>query len=978
MAWLRNMLLSSVVVLGILLFPLVGGANAPTGTEGENAGVPIRPQPEAQKGGMTPLLSQGEWAHTRSDLPPDPQAVFGRLPNGFRLVLLPNAKPKDRTSLHLIIRTGSMHEKNEERGLAHFLEHMLFNGSTHFAPGELVKYFQKIGMQFGPDANARTGFYETVYDINLPTSDRQSLQEALLVMHDYAQGALLLTSEIERERGIILAEKRQRDSADYRAYVASLNFELAGTRFPDRLPIGTEDVIKTADRSVFKEFYDAWYRPDNMILVMVGDFDVELARQLVEGQFAKMAARAPARSLPAVGEVSHAGLKSFYHYEAELGSTSVALQVLEHKPRPRDDAHYQQQLIEEQLASQIIRNRLKRKINQSGSPITDASAGSGIFLRQVRYGYISADCPPAQWQAALLLIESTLRQALEFGFNDNELQRVKNDYLAGLEQAVSQADTRNSSHLARELIHSISNDRVFRSPAQRQTFAKPVIENVTAARLHERLRDIWETDHRLILVSGNALIVSQAETPEEQILAVFNQSRQVAVRPPVDQSGVTFPYLPVPLHSGTIAAEDEHADIGVSMVRFENGVRLNFKTTDFSRDEVQFVLSFGKGRKGLTPDQAALAAVVDDVVNESGLGRFNADEMAHALAGKKTEVQFSLREDRFTFSGRSTPEEIELLFQLIYAHIRDPAFRSQAWELAYNRYRQTYLSMRQSVDGVLNLYGWRFLSGDDHRFGKPTMDALTGVSLADMEKWVGTALETGELELSVVGDIERERVVQLAARYLGSLPNRKRHNPEQHPQPGPVFPVARQMEVPVPSKIEKALLVMAFPTDDIWDIQRTRRLNILAEIVSERLRIRIREKLGAAYSVGAYSIPSRTYPGYGLFLIHVPLAPQSLDRVRSEIQSIIWELRQGGVSLDELQRALEPTLTGIRDRFRENGYWLNTVLAGASWHPEQLEWSRSILSDYASITKEDIEFMIERYLDISLRAILKAQSAERP
>ena len=195
------------------------------------------------------------WPHSHSDLAPDPQAVFGRLDNGFRYVVLPNAKPKDRVSLHLVVLAGSIDETDDQRGIAHFLEHMLFNGSTHFPPGELVKYFQKIGMQFGPDANARTGFFDTVYDINLPASDRQSLEEALLVMQDYAEGALLLPSEIDRERGVILAEKRLRDSADYRAYVASLDFELKGTLFPERLPIGSAPIIESADRPVLKAFY---------------------------------------------------------------------------------------------------------------------------------------------------------------------------------------------------------------------------------------------------------------------------------------------------------------------------------------------------------------------------------------------------------------------------------------------------------------------------------------------------------------------------------------------------------------------------------------------------------------------------------------------------------------------------------------------------------------------------------------------------
>ena len=980
MAWRKIGLICAAVVLLVSLGPPSAFPTKPTraADNGVTRGV-LRSGGMEQRVKSTPVTPSGYWPHEQSDLLPDPQALFGRLTNGFRYVLLPNAKPKDRTRLHLVIQTGSLHETDEERGVAHFLEHMLFNGSTHFPPGELVKYFQKIGMQFGPDANAHTGFYETVYDINLPTSNRHSLQEALQVIQDYAEGALLLPSEIDRERGVILAEKRTRDSADYRAYVASLKFELAGTLFPDRLPIGTEEVIRSADQSVFKAFYDTWYRPDNMILVMVGDFDPALAKTLVETQFSAMVARrTPAKDKLVVGQVGHEGLKTFYHHEAELGSTSVTLQVLKHIPPRPDNAEDQQQQIEEQLANQILRNRLNRRINQADSPITDASAGSGIFLRQTRYGYISADCQPDEWQDALALIEQTLRQALDYGFNEDELERVKKDYLTGLDHAVAQAETRESDTLARELIHAVSDDKVFRSPAQEKAFAAPIVAAATPKDLQDRLRTVWGEKHRLVLVSGNVEIVSPSGTPEDQIAAVFNQSKAVAVSRPVETQQLAFPYLERPLREGRIAEQQVYADIDVSLIRFENDIRLNFKSTDFTADEVQFVLSFGEGRAGVPLDKAALAALADDAINESGLGRLDKEALARALAGKKTEIQFGIRDDRFTLEGSSAPEEMELVFQLLQAYIEDPAFREDAWHLAFNRYRQTYLSMRQSVDGAMDLYGWRFLSGGDRRFGSPSLDELEGLSVADVKKWVGAGLRRGPMELSVVGDVDRETIVRLAALYLGSLPERRKNEPGTNDRTGPIFPVARQMDVPVMSQIKKAQLVMAFPTDDIWDIGRSRRLNILAEIVSERLRLGVREKLGAAYSPGAYNWPSRTYPGYGLFIIYIPLAPEALDIVSAEVKAICLDIRQNGVSPEELQRALEPTLTGIKDRFRENGYWLNTVLAGASRHPVQLEWCRTITTDYAGIQKEDIERLAYQYLDLSKLAVVQVISLGVP
>ena len=235
-----------------------------------------------------------QWPQTKSDLKPDPDLVFGRLKNGFRYVLMNNKEPADRVSMHLNVQAGSLQESEKQRGLAHFLEHMLFEGTTHFPSGELVKYFQSIGMQFGPDANAHTGFAETVYDVLLPDGKKTSLEQALIVMQDYAEGALLLESEVAQERGVVLAEKRTRDSVGYRTFVATANFQFANTRIVRRLPIGIESVLKSADRRRVKAYYDTFYRPERMMLVMVGDFNIDVAQTLIADRFAGLKARAPA------------------------------------------------------------------------------------------------------------------------------------------------------------------------------------------------------------------------------------------------------------------------------------------------------------------------------------------------------------------------------------------------------------------------------------------------------------------------------------------------------------------------------------------------------------------------------------------------------------------------------------------------------------------------------------------------------------
>ncbi len=268
------------------------------------------------------------WPHEQSDLKPDPSVVFGRLDNGFRYVLKNNTEPKNRVAMSLNIQAGSLNETDEQRGIAHFLEHMLFNGTTHFPPGKLVEYFQSIGMNFGGDTNAHTGYDETVYDIILPNGNRGDIEKGLLVFSDYARGALLLQSEIDRERGVILAEKRSRDSAGYRAHVKETEFTMQGTLLPLRMPIGILKTISGANHAIMKNFYDAWYRPENMVLVMVGDFDPQSVQPLIEKQFANLTEAGEKPECPDIGQMIRDDLEFFYHYESEMGITEISIESM--------------------------------------------------------------------------------------------------------------------------------------------------------------------------------------------------------------------------------------------------------------------------------------------------------------------------------------------------------------------------------------------------------------------------------------------------------------------------------------------------------------------------------------------------------------------------------------------------------------------------------------------------------------------------
>ena len=913
-----------------------------------------------------------QWPFENSDLHPDPAIVFRKLSNGFRYVLMENHHPKNRVSMHLFVQTGSLNESDTQQGLAHFLEHMLFDGSTHFKPSEMVKFFQNIGMAFGPDANAHTGYNDTVYDILLPKGDKESLKKGLLVMKDFAQGALLLPSEIERERRVVLAEKRTRDSASYRTYVDQLRFELPNSRISKRLPIGKEKILKKADRRQLKIFYDTWYRPDKMILILVGDFDPSLAEKLIESQFTTITPRAPPKAEPGLGEINHKGIKAFYHFEKESGNTTVSIEILK-KILPEPDSYdFRKNELIRDIANRMVKHRLDTLVMKPDTPFTSASIDSGIFLKRVKYADISADCDPKNWKRSFFIIEQTLRQALEFGFTPSELTRVKKDFLSELDEAAKKESTRDSEKLAREIIVSLNTNRVFMSPRQEKELYTPIINDVTLKDVHKIFKNIWASEHRLLLVTGNAKLLDK--NPEKEILDSYNESLRVAVTKPAAEKAVVFPYLSKPETKARIIRAKTIQDLGITQVDFSNGVRLNLKKTDFKADQVLISVGFGRGRSTEPPNLPGLALLTENIINESGLGALEKDELERALAGRNTSVVFHVDENRFSFDGETVSSEISLLFQLLYAHMVDPGFRKEAYDLSLRRFSQKYKALSRSIDGAMVVFGRRFLAGGDSRFGLPDDDTYQKLTLEEVKSWIKPLMGNDDIEISVVGDFDIDAVTRLTALYFGSLPLHRIHDkPEESKRLK--FPSGRLQTISVQTKIPKGMIVVAYPTEDIWNISRTRRLSLLSEIISDRLRVKIREKLGAAYSTFAFNRPSRAYPGYGVLQARVYIDPQKSGIIIKAVKETVSSIAENGVTQDELNRAQKPILTSIKDMLQKNHYWLETVLSGSKIHPMQIQWSRSILKDYAAITKEMETNIAKKYLknDLAATIIVKPQ-----
>lgn len=897
------------------------------------------------------------WPQDNSDLQPDPALLFGQLPNGLRYVLMANREPRDRVALYLNVQAGSLHETEQQRGVAHFLEHMLFNGTTHYPPGTLVKYFQSQGMGFGGDTNARTGFGETVYNLLLPTGDTKVLAEGFKVLADYARGALLLEQEVERERGVILAEKRTRDSAASRVSKEQLRFDFAGTLAAQRDPIGTEEVLQSADSHLLRAFYDRWYRPENMIVVVVGAIDPQQTVHLLTQAMVGLRAGGETGPCPEMGTVKEEGTDTLVLMEPELGYTALALTtVFNHSPRP-DTLAWELEQLRQYVAVSLLTNRLQQLEQQPGSPLAQSRAYGGFFLRRYGYATLTARVEQNKWREGVTMVQTALRQVLKEGFSETELVRGKKEVAALLDKAVQTAPSRDSRQLAEDIIRKINNDEVVLSPAQELALYGPALQKMTLSEVNETVRQLWKHPRRLVELVGVVEPGLSSAQAKQQLEELYQANEVKPVPAWVVLQPAPFPYLTTPATPAKIISHHHNTAIGVEQVMLNNGISLNIKSTNFQAKQLLLSAQFGKGKLAEPVD--GLALVTESFMRESGVGKLTRAQLTEALAGTNIALEFKVGPESFSFNGSGLRDELTTVLQLLRHRLQDPVFSPESFRRSHESLRRMYDQLNSSVEGVFQVQGERFFYGTGKEYGLPTWEQVEKIRLAQIRQWLEPALSREALEINVVGDVDPQEVIRQVALIFS---DDQRTVNKMASVPEPVFPAGKQQILSVASSTDKAMLSVAWRSTDFWDIGRTRRLNLLAAVLDDRLREQIRENLGATYAPQVVSLPSRAYMGFGVMKSSMIVAPQQASALAKVIQDTAASLGDKGVSSDELHRALEPALTSIKDIKRNNRYWLESVLNLSGRHPQQLQWPLTISEDFAAIQADELTALAREYL----------------
>ena len=903
-----------------------------------------------------PVASAPVWPFEASDLPVDPGYTFGRLDNGMRYIIRRNATPAGTALVRMRIASGALAETDTERGLSHYLEHMAFNGSTGIPEGEMIKLLEREGLAFGADTNASTGFEAITYMLNLPRNDDALLDTALMLMRETASELTISEDAVTRERGVILAERRDRAGFALRNYEDNAAFIAPGALYANRLPIGTLEVLEAATAAQIRALYNRTYTPSNTVLVIVGDFPVDRVEAAIRTRFADWR-RAPAPAKPVAGpiDVTRKGLADI-HIDPALAE-SVTISRLAAWRDERDTLANRRAASLRGIGYAIINRRLARLARSADAPFRGASFASGDIFEDARITSLSVSSADGEWKKGVLAATREVNQALRHGFTQTELDEQLANIRTGLENAVKAAGTRSNAVFVSAALALVSDERVPTTPEWALAeFARLMPEITPQAVWQAVLTDAARMEEPLIRFEGRTAPVGGGAA----LRSAFTEAMALPITAPIETGPLAFGYSDFGT-PGTVVSDSVEPRLALRTIRFANGVRLTIKKTDVRKDRISFSMAVDGGDLMNTAD-APLRTYLASALASGGLGKHSQDELSSVLAGRSVSFGLSGDTDAFTSGGTTTPRDLLLQMQVLAATLTDPGYRSEGVERFRKNIDNFFNTLDSTPGRALAAASGAIISDNDPRFSLQPKEAFFALDYGALRAAIGDRLLHGAIEIALAGDLDEDAAIAAVAATLGALPQREAaFNPRTENRTRTFTSIRGERALTHKGEPDQALLQWQWPTTDDSDLGETLRLDLLSRIVRLELTDRLREELGQAYSPSAGSQPSHYYPGYGTFIIGASVAADQVAASRTALESLIADLRSAPMDADVIARARKPYLEEYGNILKDLGGWI-TIAARTQSEPQRLDRFVAAPSLMAAITPGDIHQTALKYL----------------
>lgn len=865
---------------------------------------------------------QSPAADLTQQMPLDPQITIGKLPNGLRYYIRANKRPEGRAELRLVVKAGSILEDDDQQGLAHFVEHMAFNGTKHFPKHELISFIESLGMRFGADVNAYTSFDETVYKLQVPTDKPGTMDRALEILEDWAHNITFDPAEIESERGVVMEEWRSRRGAGMRTLEKVFPILLKGSRYAERLPIGKPEIIQGAKPERLKKFYTDWYRPDLMAVVAVGDFDKAAVEKLITTHFAPIPANTAPRPVPTYDIPDRPGTGYAISTDKETTNTTVEVETLLPARRQGSVGYYRQKTVD-RLFSGMLSARFAELAQKPDAPFVGAFAGRGDFVgRTMEASSLIALVKEDGIERGLDALLSETERVARFGFTETELTRQKQNLLRGYEQLVAETENRLSDSRADEYIRNFLKNESLPTAEDEYALQQRFLPGITLPEINKLATEWFPDRNRIVMVSASqkgGLVIPD----EAKLAAVIKASTAKELKPYLDSvgTGALLESIPAP---GSITRTTTKDAIGITEWVLSNGAKVVLKPTTFRADEIMFRATSPGGTSLASDKDYVPASTASQLITAGGVGKFTNIELQKLLSGKVASASPYIGELEEGLSGTSARKDLETMFQLIYLRFTQPRADQNAFSVQASQMKTILANQTAGPDYAFYDALSTTMSQNHLRRRLPTSATVDEWNLdKSLSFYKDRFADASDFTFVFVGSFDLATMKPLVERYLATLPsiNRKEMWKDVGVQT-PTGVIEKKVEKGIEPK-SQAAIVFSGPFE--FDVPHQAAIRAMTEILQTRLLETIREELGGTYSISAnFAYHKSPRPEYSIF-IQFGCAPDRTAALVKRVFEEIEKFRSGGPTEKQIKDEKEALARDFENNSKQNNYLLEQL-----------------------------------------------------
>jgi zinc protease len=886
---------------------------------------------------------------------------IGKLSNGLTYYIRNNKKPEDKVELRLVVNVGSILEDDDQLGLAHFMEHMNFNGTKHFQKNDLIDYLQSIGVKFGADLNAYTSFDETVYILPIPSDDPIKLDKGFQILEDWAHNALLENEEIDKERGVVLEEYRLGRGADERMLQNYLPKVLYGSKYANRLPIGTKDILENFDYETLKRFYKDWYRPDLMAVIAVGDMNVDTLEEKIKSHFGNIPSTETPRKREVFKVPNHQETWVAIESDKEAPFSRVQILFKDNGDTQNEEtlSDYKNTMIKS-LFTQMINNRLDELRNSENPPfVYGASYHGGTWAKtKEAYQSFAMTSETGQLEGLKALLEENER-VKRFGFYKGEFERAKENILARLEKGYKDKDKTESNSIVGEYIRHFLSDEPIPGISWEYAFQKEHLPSIQLSEVNSVIGNYLKDENRVIVITGPEK-EDVTKVTENQVLELLKSVENTELEPYNDRDVATSLITELP-KMGSIISTTKDDILATTTLVLSNGATVTYKKTDFKNDEILFnAFSYGGTSLYSTEDYLS-TALANRGLTEAGVNNFDITTLGKMLSGKIVSVNPSIGSISEDFSGSASPKNLEELFQLTHLYFTSLNKDKKAFASFINKQKAFLGNILANPQYYFQNEMGKFINGDDPRYiGFPTPEDLdkADYDLA-YQKYKERFSDAGDFKFYFVGNIDENQFIEYCKKYLASLPSSKKKETYNvsgyRPLTGEHTKIVEKGEDP------KSTVIMLYQGETTYNEEEAHALKSLGEILSIKLIEKLREQESGVYGVGARGNISKIPYGWYNFSISFPCGPENVNSLKEAALNEIETLIVNGPTDIDLAKIKEAQILGRKENLKENRFWLN-LLKNADFYDKDISRVFKYEEDINALTKEHIKNVAKKYL----------------